>query len=106
MSVFLCRVMATIRLEARTRPSPCITNRAGLVVFPALLAFASDTPSVRAALKELGKAGGLMDANDANDPTAHPNLARELTTEAALNAESEQSEADGRHDVPGAVPGP
>jgi len=77
-----------------------------LVVFPALLAFASDTPSVRAALKELGKAGGLMDANDANDPTAHPNLARELTTEAALNAESEQSEADGRHDVPGAVPGP
>lgn len=54
-------------------------------LFPSLPPFASDTPTIRAALKELGKAGGLMDAKDANDPSTHPNLARDLITDNALN---------------------
>src|SRR3954454_10596119 len=39
-------------------------------LFPALPPFAADTASVRAALVELGKPGGLMDTNES--PTADP----------------------------------
>src|SRR3954468_21830368 len=39
-------------------------------LFPALPAFAADTPTVRAALVELGMPGGLMDTNES--PTADP----------------------------------
>jgi hypothetical protein len=33
-------------------------------LFPSLPPFASDTPNMRDALKELGKKGGIMDAGD------------------------------------------
>ncbi len=48
-------------------------------LFGSLPPFAVDTPTLRAALKELGKLGGLMDAKD--DLTAHP---RELIINPAL----------------------
>jgi Animal haem peroxidase len=54
-------------------------------MFPMLPAFASDTPTVRAALKELGKKGGIMDASDDIDIAANPNIARDLITNPALN---------------------
>jgi hypothetical protein len=41
-------------------------------LFPSLPAFASDTPKVREALFELGKKGGLMDANDPPPPAVSP----------------------------------
>jgi hypothetical protein len=47
-------------------------------IFPSLPPFAADTPSVRAALKELGEQGGRMDAKDAFDFVKHPDLARDL----------------------------
>src|SRR5829696_2254074 len=40
-------------------------------LFPTLQAFASDSPSVRDNLFELGKPGGIMDAND-QPPPANP----------------------------------
>ncbi|MBA3597170.1 MAG: peroxidase [Methylibium sp.] len=49
-------------------------------LFGNLPPFAADTPSKRAALKELGKQGGLMDAMD--QLTAHP---RDLITDANLS---------------------
>ncbi len=42
-------------------------------LFPSLPAFAQDNPKVREALFELGKKGGLMDANDPPPPTPNPN---------------------------------
>ncbi len=42
-------------------------------LFPSLSAFAPDTPKVREALFELGKKGGLMDANDAPPPAPSNN---------------------------------
>ncbi len=48
-------------------------------LFGSLPPFAVDTPTLRAALKELGKLGGLMDAKD--DLTAHP---RDLIINPAL----------------------
>lgn len=54
-------------------------------MFPTLPPFASDTPTVRAALKELGKKGGIMDAKDDMDIAANPNLARDLITNPALS---------------------
>jgi hypothetical protein len=40
-------------------------------MFPSLPAFSADTPSIRAALREVGKPGGLMDAgDDLTDPIA------------------------------------
>lgn len=54
-------------------------------MFPTLPAFATDTPSVRGALKELGKKGGIMDAAESMDVTGNPNLARDLITNPALN---------------------
>lgn len=53
-------------------------------LFPTLPAFAADTPSVRSALQELGKVGGIMDAKDANDPQADSALAAKLITDARL----------------------
>jgi hypothetical protein len=41
-------------------------------LFPMLPPFATDTPTVRAALKELGEKGGVMDA-DETDIVANPN---------------------------------
>ncbi|HEX8702608.1 MAG TPA: heme peroxidase family protein [Myxococcaceae bacterium] len=41
-------------------------------LFPSLSAFAPDTPKVREALFELGKKGGLMDANDPPPPATSP----------------------------------
>lgn len=49
-------------------------------LFASLPAFASDTPSTRAALLDIGKAGGIMDAKD--DLTAGP---VRLITDAALS---------------------
>src|SRR5687768_11713022 len=37
-------------------------------LFPTLPPFATDNPSVRAALLEIGKKGGLMDAQDTGSP--------------------------------------
>ena len=54
-------------------------------MFPALPPFATDTPTVRNALKELGKKDGIMDARDGMDIVANPNLARDLITNPALN---------------------
>ncbi|MBV6467881.1 MAG: peroxidase [Candidatus Brocadia sp.] len=54
-------------------------------MFPTLPPFATDTPTVRNALKELGKKGGIMDANDDMDIITNPNLARDLITNPALN---------------------
>lgn len=42
-------------------------------LFPGLPVFAPDTPQVRAALFELGKRGGLMDAKDLPPPQPNPN---------------------------------
>lgn len=53
-------------------------------LFPTLPPFAIDSASVRNALDELGKAGGLMDAKDDNDPAANPALAAELIVDKAL----------------------
>ena len=40
-------------------------------MFPTLPAFSADTPTIRAALTEIGRAGGLMDADDdLSDPVA------------------------------------
>ncbi len=47
-------------------------------LFPTLHAFAPDSPSVRNNLFELGKPGGIMDANDP-PPSANP-LTRNPTT--------------------------
>lgn len=49
-------------------------------LFGSLPPFASDTPTLRVKLKDLGKVGGLMDAKD--DLTAHP---RDLITNPALS---------------------
>jgi hypothetical protein len=54
-------------------------------MFPMLPPFATDTPSVRNALEELGKKGGIMDVADETDIVANPNLARDLITNPALN---------------------
>src|SRR5690606_29041532 len=53
-------------------------------LFPTLPPFATDTASVRNALDELGKAGGIMDAGDDNDPSANPTLAADLIVDKAL----------------------
>jgi hypothetical protein len=39
-------------------------------LFPTLAPFSADTPTVRRALMELGKPGGIMDAQDGTDPVA------------------------------------
>ena len=40
-------------------------------LFPTLPAFSADTPTIRAALTEIGRPGGLMDAaDDLSDPVA------------------------------------
>jgi hypothetical protein len=52
-------------------------------LFPSLPPFASDSPTIRNALKELGAAGGIMDAKDNFDMT-NPNLARDLIINPAL----------------------
>ena len=39
-------------------------------MFPTLAPFSADTPTIRQALMELGKPGGLMDAQDGTDPIA------------------------------------
>lgn len=49
-------------------------------MFATLPPFALDTPSLRSALREIGKRGGIMDAGD--DLTAHP---RDLITNSALS---------------------
>jgi len=54
-------------------------------MFPMLPPFASDTPTVRNALKELGKKGCIMDAADEMDIVANPNLARDLIVNPALS---------------------
>lgn len=54
-------------------------------MFPTLPPFATDTPTVRKALKDLGEKGGIMDAKDDMDIVANPNLARDLITNPALN---------------------
>ena len=51
-------------------------------MFPTLAPFAADTPSVRAALIDIGKPGGIMDAgDDLTDPLA-------LLANAALSADN------------------
>ena len=46
-------------------------------MFPTLAPFAADTPSVRAALIDIGKPGGIMDAGDGlTDPLALANAPR------------------------------
>jgi hypothetical protein len=56
-------------------------------LFPTLPPFAADTPSMRAALAELGAAGGLMDAEDnVADPIA-------LITNPALSAKNNNNSA-------------
>lgn len=55
-------------------------------MFPTLPPFAADTPSVRHALRELGKKGGIMDAADSMDTAGNPNLARDLIIDPALNS--------------------
>ncbi len=49
-------------------------------MFPALEPFAADTPTMRAALMEIGKKGGIIDAQDSD--TATP---RDLIIDPALN---------------------
>ncbi len=53
-------------------------------LFPSLPPFASDTPTIRAALMELGKPNGLMDARDEIDLN-NPNIARDLIEKPELN---------------------
>ena len=53
-------------------------------MFGNLPAFASDTPLIRDALEEIGKTGGIMDAEDVGDPKA-------LITEPALRANNPDS---------------
>jgi hypothetical protein len=53
-------------------------------MFGNLPAFASDTPLIRDALEEIGKTGGIMDAEDVDDPKA-------LITEPALRANNPDS---------------
>ena len=62
-------------------------------MFPMLPPFATDTPTVRDALKELGKKSGIMDAADETDIVANPNLARDLITDPALNANNPNNPA-------------
>lgn len=62
-------------------------------MFPMLPPFATDTPTVRNALEELGKKGGIMDAADETDIVANPNLARELITNPALNVNNPNNPA-------------
>lgn len=54
-------------------------------MFPTLPPFATDNPTIRNALKELGKSGGIMDAQESMDVGANPNLARDLIIDPALN---------------------
>ncbi|WP_374685929.1 heme peroxidase family protein [Promineifilum sp.] len=54
-------------------------------LFPMLPPFSTDTPTMRAALRELGQPGGLMDAGDDMDIVANPNLARDLIVNPALS---------------------
>lgn len=54
-------------------------------MFPTLPPFATDTPTVRKVLKELGKKGGIMDAKDDMDIVNNPNLARDLITNPTLS---------------------
>lgn len=60
-------------------------------IFPTLPPFAADTPTLRAALKEIGKLGGIMDAKDRLTPVP-PQLAkdvpRDLIIDANLNLEN------------------
>lgn len=49
-------------------------------MFPGLEPFAADTPTIRAALMDIGKQGGIIDAQD--DPNASP---RDLILDPALN---------------------
>lgn len=62
-------------------------------MFPTLPPFATDTPTVRHALKELGKKGSIMDAADEMDIVANPNLARDLITNPALNVNNPNNPA-------------
>ena len=49
-------------------------------MFPALEPFAADTPTIRAALMEIGKKGGIIDAKDSDAATA-----KDLIVDPALN---------------------
>jgi hypothetical protein len=62
-------------------------------MFPTLPPFATDNPSVRDALRELGKKGGIMDADDETDIVANPNLARDLINDPALNVNNPNNPA-------------
>jgi hypothetical protein len=62
-------------------------------MFPMLPPFATDTPTVKDALKELGEKGGVMDAADKTDIAANPNLARDLITNPALSANNPDNPA-------------
>ena len=55
-------------------------------LFPSLPAFALDTPKVREALKDMGKKGGMMDAED--DLTQDP---KNLVGDAALQVHNPNS---------------
>jgi hypothetical protein len=62
-------------------------------LFPMLPPFAADTQTVKDALEELGKKGGIMDAADEMDIAANPNLARDLITDPALNVNNPNNPA-------------
>ena len=62
-------------------------------LFPMLPPFAADTQTVKDALEELGKKGGIMDAADEMDIGANPNLARDLITDPALNVNNPNNQA-------------
>jgi len=49
-------------------------------MFPALPPFSADTPSIRDALVEIGKPGGMMDAQDDLSLPSSPTRRRALTT--------------------------
>ena len=68
-------------------------------LFPTLPPFAKSSPSLHAALLELGRPGGLLDAAD--DLSAGP--VRLITDPGAQQQQPQQPGADRRHDVPRAV---
>jgi len=62
-------------------------------LFPMLPPFAADTQTVKDALEELGKKGGILDAADEMDIATNPNLARDLITDPALNVNNPNNPA-------------
>ena len=62
-------------------------------MFPTLPPFATDTPTIKKALEDLGQKGGIMDANDDMDIVANPNLPRDLITNPALSVNNQDNPA-------------